>query len=320
MKLLPVIDDDEWDSFLRKSEQFSIYLTSDFLHCSDLDRYRYFLYENDKPLLGCLLPPRTINGMNAVGYCMYQGLFFIEKLKGNYADELDRVQKLSKLSTLLLDLNMSISLSLHHSVFDIRGIEWSLYENGKSSRMQYAVRYSGIIHLKNFSDFQSYRKSIRKVRLQEFSNSNKKGFILNTQPDTSVFMKMYEEMFTRRGIKLGKSELHRVFSIINFGVKSGVGRLFILHHENGTPISGVFILTDGTTDYYQFGASNAEMLKVSGSSYLLLHAIEQAFINGRKYFDMVGMNSPSRGDFKASFNAKVTPYFEIEFLENNEGK
>jgi lipid II:glycine glycyltransferase (peptidoglycan interpeptide bridge formation enzyme) len=133
-------------------------------------------------------------------------------------------------------------------------------------------------------------------------------------------MKMYEEMFARRGIKLGKSELQRVFSIINFGVSSGLGKLLILHHENGSPISGVFILSDGTTDYYQFGASNPEMLKVSGSSYLLLHAIEQAFINGRKYFDMVGMNSPRRGEFKASFNAKVTPYFEIEFSENDEGR
>ena len=319
LKLVEVDDNTEWDLLLRQSSQYSIYLTSNFLKSSGLDKYRYFLYENDSVLLGCLLPPATISDMNALSYCMYQGLFFVEKTKGNYADEINRIQNLSKLTTLLVESKRKVSLSLHHSVNDIRGIEWNLYEKGISSRMKYKLRYSGIIHLRSFVDFTSYTKSIRKVRMQELTLIQKSGLVLDSQPDVSVFMDLYKEMFKARGIKLGDSELNRVLSILTFGLSSGAGRLLMLHETDGKPISGVFILSDETTDYYQFGASNPKKSNVSGASFLLLLAIEESFKNNRKFFDMVGMNSPNRGDFKASFNARVSPYFEIEIIGNDEG-
>ena len=319
--LLPTSDDLKWDSLLNQSKQFSIYLTSDFLRWCDLLEYRYILYENGTPLLGCLLTPKTIDGMPSLSYCIYQGVFFIENQKGNYSDDLERLRKLSKLTSKLVDIDYDGFLSLHYTIVDIRGIEWYLYEAGLSPIMKYKVRYTGIIRLKDFSDFENYKKSIRKVRLQELvTNQKNERVSINLAPSTSIFLDMYKQMFTQRGVKVSKSELQRVSAIIKNGVSSGAGKLLILQENDGTPISGVFILTDGVTDYYQFGASNPELLKMNGSSYLLLNAIEIAFMNGRKYFDMVGMNSPNRGDYKASFNARVTPYFEIEFFENSDGK
>jgi len=319
--LLPTSDDLKWDSLLNQSKQFSIYLTSDFLRWCDLLEYRYILYENGTPLLGCLLTPKTIDGMPSLSYCIYQGVFFIENQKGNYSDDLERLRKLSKLTSKLVDIDYDGFLSLHYTIVDIRGIEWYLYEAGLSPIMKYKVRYTGIIRLKDFSDFENYKKSIRKVRLQELVTNQKNDRVsINLAPSTSIFLDMYKQMFTQRGVKVSKSELQRVSAIIKNGVSSGAGKLLILQENDGTPISGVFILTDGVTDYYQFGASNPELLKMNGSSYLILNAIEIAFMNGRKYFDMVGMNSPNRGDYKASFNARVTPYFEIEFFENSDGK
>jgi hypothetical protein len=32
---------------------------------------------------------------------------------------------------------------------------------------------------------------------------------------------------------------------------------------------------------------------------------------GCKYLDFVGVNSPRRGDYKLSFNGKLTPYYEV---------
>ena len=316
LELIQISDDIQWDSLLRKSPQYSVYLTSEFLNWTDLLEYRYVMFENGIPLIGCILPPKTIDGFYSFSYCMYQGIFFIENLNNNYSDDLERTNKLLKLTSLLVDLQLNIILPLHHSINDIRGVEWYLFETDNSARVQSKVRYTGIIRLKDFSDFEIYKKSIRKVRLQELANNLKRDRIsMNLTPDVSIFLDMYEQMYMHHGVNVKKSELQRVSAIIKNGVSSGTGKLIILQEGDGTPISGVFILTDGITDYYQFGASNPERLKMSGSSYLLLHAIKMAFMNGRKYFDMVGMNSPNRGDYKASFNARVTPYFEVEFVE-----
>lgn len=321
LELIQVSDDIQWDSLLRKSPQYSIYLTSEFLSWTDLRDYRYVMFENGIPLIGCLLPPKTIDGLYALSYCMYQGIFFIENLKDSYSDDLERTNRLSKLTSLLANLQRNFMLPLHHSIIDIRGVEWYLYDKGISAILQSRIRYTGIIRLKDFSDFENYKKSIRKVRLQELVTNQKNDRVsINLEPSTSIFLDMYKQMFTQRGVKVSKSELQRVSAIIKNGVSSGAGKLLILQENDGTPISGVFILTDGVTDYYQFGASNPELLKMNGSSYLILNAIEIAFMNGRKYFDMVGMNSPNRGDYKASFNARVTPYFEVEFFENLDGK
>jgi hypothetical protein len=317
VELKKINDDLEWDSKVQQSSQYSIYLTSNFLRWSGLLEYRYFLYENGAPILGCILPPKIIDGMNSLSYCMYQGIFFIENPKSTYSDDLGRTHKLSQLTSQLVTLAPNAVLALHHSIKDIRGIEWYLYEKGISSSLQYKVRYTGIIHLQDFSDFENYKKSIRKVRLQEFTATRKmNGVILNIQPDIQIFLDMYKDMFIQRGINIGQSELQRVSTIIEDALFSGVGHLLVLQENDGTPISGIFTLSDRMTDFYQFGASNPERLKLSGSSYLILHAIELAFINGRKYFDMVGMNSPNRGEYKASFNARVEPYFELELTKS----
>jgi hypothetical protein len=319
--LIRIHDDLEWDSKLRQSRQYSIYLTSNFLKWSGLLEYRYFLYENGAPILGCIVPPKIIDRMNSLSYCMYQGIFFIENPKSNYSDDLGRTHKLSQLTSQLCTLAPNAVLVLHHSIEDIRGIEWYLYENGISSNLQYKVRYTGIIHLQDFSDFENYKKSIRKVRLQELAAIRKNNDVnLSTQPDIQIFLKMYIDMFIQRGIKIAQSELQRVSTIIENGLSSGAGNLLILQENDGTPVSGIFTLSDQTTDFYQFGASNPARLKLNGSSYLILHAIELAFMNGRKYFDMVGMNSPNRGEYKASFNARVKPYFELELTTTTLGE
>lgn len=318
VELIRINDDFEWDSKLQQSSQYSIYLTSNFLRWTELLEYRYFLYENGVPILGCVLPPKIVDGLNSLSYCMYQGLFFIENPKSNYSDDLGRTHKLLQLTSQLVIAMPNAVLALHHSIEDIRGIEWYLFEKGISSSLQYKIRYTGIVHLQDFSNFEDYKKSIRKVRLQELAAISKKNdVIISTQPDVKMFLEMYKEMFIRRGVNITQSELKRVATIIQNGLSTGVGNLLILQENNGTPISGIFTLSDKTTDFYQFGASNPERLKLIGSSYLILHAIELAYMNGRKYFDMVGMNSPNRGNYKASFNARVKPYFELELTTSN---
>ena len=123
-------------------------------------------------------------------------------------------------------------------------------------------------------------------------------------------------MFAQKEILIGNVSLNRVATIIQEGIGCGYGKLKILFNENGDAFSGIYILSDARTDYYQFGATDPNKKEMHGSTYLIFDAIESAFSASKLFFDMVGMNSSARGDFKASFNARVKPYFEIQFIGN----
>ena len=76
-------------------------------------------------------------------------------------------------------------------------------------------------------------------------------------------------------------------------------------------MSGVFVQEYESELYYQFGASNKHNLKLSPNAVILMRIIENAMERGFEDFDLVGMNSPKRGAFKASLNPKSTLYFQV---------
>ena len=113
--------------------------------------------------------------------------------------------------------------------------------------------------------------------------------------------------------------VERVSNIISAGLKDRSGILRMLYNHNGDPVSGAYILSDETTDVYLFGANNTEFRDSYGPTRLLLESIKESFERNKTIFDFCGMNSPRRGEFKSSFNARVTPYFEMA-LEVRRGK
>ena len=86
----------------------------------------------------------------------------------------------------------------------------------------------------------------------------------------------------------------------------------MLYSKEGEPVSGAFILSDKNTDVYLFGANDNNYRDSYGSTRIILDSIKETFEESKKIFDFCGMNSPLRGDFKSSFNARLTPYFELD--------
>ena len=65
---------------------------------------------------------------------------------------------------------------------------------------------------------------------------------------------------------------------------------------------------------YNFAiATDPDQKKISPGTSLLLKQIELCFKNKIKYIDFIGLNSPNRGDYKLSFNAKPKIYFNLKY-------
>ena len=84
-------------------------------------------------------------------------------------------------------------------------------------------------------------------------------------------------------------------------------------NENKSIVSGMIVYAYNDTMYYQYGATDPEFRNSGGSVLIMLNNIKKGIENGFKQFDMAGVNSPNRGDFKISFNAEPKPYYHVSF-------
>jgi lipid II:glycine glycyltransferase (peptidoglycan interpeptide bridge formation enzyme) len=210
---------------------------------------------------------------------------------------------------------MGVALSLHPEIIDTRGIEWFFYENRKA-RVQPMIitKYTGVIRIASHRSFKSYQDTIRKVRKQEIKKSLDLRMKIQENTDRiEEFVMLYEKTFLRQGIKLSNTNKEMVSRVIRSGISSLQGKLDLIYLPNGEPVSGMYTLFDDKSEYYLYGATDPKHRGTFGSSLLMLNAIERTFLENKTLFDFCGMNSPHRGEYKSSFNARVQPYFEVDF-------
>ena len=100
-------------------------------------------------------------------------------------------------------------------------------------------------------------------------------------------------------------------------MKANLGKLHVCWLEDSKPINATVCIAHKQSSYYLFGATNPEYRELGGNTYLLLRQIEDCYAANVTSFDMIGVNSPARGDFKTSFNAIPVPYY-ITTLDNGQ--
>ena len=67
--------------------------------------------------------------------------------------------------------------------------------------------------------------------------------------------------------------------------------------------------------YYLIGANDPNYRNSGAGTAVIFEHIKHLLNKKIKIIDFLGANSPSRGDFKTSFNAKLISYYEIS--QNN---
>lgn len=313
--LEPICDDATWDDLVSNSMEASPFLMSSFLRSIGQESSRFVLSDAKKPIIGtCVFNSNGSILESPYAFCLYQGVFFPHLNLTNYSDENERLRRLKELIE-CLDLKAErIHLSFHPKINDLRAIEWFYYEaldcnlvaNTKS-------RYTGLIEIRKFDSFDEYLKSIRKERLREYKRSLETKYKVDLHSDDlENFLNLYALTFARNGQTVSDGLLNRVKSIISAGLRDGSGALKMLYSDDGEPVSGAYILSDKGTDIYLFGANDTTYRDSYGSTRLILESLKLSFQNSKKTFDFCGMNSPLRGEFKSSFNARLTPYFELD--------
>ena len=312
-----ISDDFEWDELVSSSQESNAFLKSSFLRSIGQENTRAILNFKGKAVLGtCLFPIEEIKIDNVYAFCSYQGAFFPNLNKADYSDENERIRRFQHFAHIIDLTGAQRHFSFHPNINDIRGFDW-YYHNLHNANLQptFRTRYTGTISLEKLSNFEKYLATIRKERLREYKKSLQRSDVVYTNlKNVEDFLTIYDLTFARQGEKISSALKNRIKEIITTGLKNNSGKLKMLYSEQGEPIAGVFILSDLKTDYYLFGANDIRYKEAHGPTRLLLDSIKESFESSKTNFDFCGMNSPTRGNFKSSFNARVTPYFELDLI------
>lgn len=303
--------EDAWDDFVRRSPQGSIFLISNFLNTMSIKYELLTCYDRDKIIAGAVIffdendvPLQTPNR-----FIIYQGLL----LSDNSALELhSRLSYEFKVTNYFLsnltDRYDRFCFTNSWKLFDLRPFQWLNYHAPEKGQFNILLRYTGLLPLTRYANFEDYVGTIRELRRRELRKANN-NIIIKPTNNVDLFLKLHDMTYKRQGIAFSKEVFQYRSSIVKGALEGGYGKMACARTKEGQVASVIFFIYDTNTAYYVFGANNPEERKSGASTALMLFFIRDALERGFKWVDFFGVNSPNRGDYKISFNAALRPYF-----------
>lgn len=316
-RLIECPSDDEWDVFILASPQCCVFSLSGYLAGLGATHDRlFFQMDNQIVAAALIVNPDDSEFRAPYPFSLYQGIALAPLPVRGYSAVSRRLKIISGLADELSRGYPHHSLCLHPSLTDLRGFQWCNYHTPEKGTYELSLYYTGIIRLDKFSSFEDFLSSIRTARRQDVKKAEKAGLRIGPSNDVDEFIRLYGLTFSRQGIASDDSHLNRVRRIMHSVLNTGLGQMLVARNSAGQAASAIVTANDPNCAYYLFGATDPSFRSYGANSALLLHVIQDAFLSGKKSFDMVGVNSPQRGDFKTSFNAEPIPFFVPTFNSN----
>ena len=307
------LDNHEWDEFVAHSPQNNLFCKTNFLDSYQREYDLLFVAKGELILAGVVII-KGDDGIPTIDSFMYQGVLFSKYIESLPSHKKNKKQ-IDIIEFLLIKLESiygSISLSLHHSLNDLRGFQWHNYHNSAGLRPALNLNYTGLLDLKKAENFDQILMDVRTVRRQEYNRCVRNEFTIEESNDISILDFLHEKTFERQGVKRSKSEIFLATKLANESLVKGFGRLLICRNVKGAPTSASLFLFDDKTGYYLIGANDPDYRKDGTGGYVVFEQIRHCIEQGLHYVDFMGINSPLRGDFKTSFNASPKAYFSFE--------
>jgi hypothetical protein len=302
------INDLDWDRIQLHSKHASIYTTSVYLNSVKIPHSKIVIKKNEQIIATVLINDDSPN----LDYSLYQGISIIQlnsiNQKINFTKEFAILKELIELLTKHFN---NFTITLNYKFSDLRPFLWHNYNIENAKLFKLDLKYTGIINLIDYENFELYLNSIRSVRRQEYKKCISNKYNVIESNDLNDFLRLYNLTFERQLINVSNNEINNINNICHNLMKHDMAKLFYCANPDGVIVSSVVIFYFNKIMYYQFGATDPSYRNSGASVLLILNAIRIGFLNNYEYFDMVGINSPNRGDFKMSFNSVPHSFYNI---------
>lgn len=303
------VDDKQWENFYNMSPQRTPFSSVEFLNLEGNFHKKYVLKQNDE-IVAALIVPLNAQGMPKPGSfgSMHQGILFNPRVDSNPSKKTEIFLTLLRLA---VANEIKFDVALHPNISDIRPVNWLNTELSEEKKIEIQVRFTGIITLNEFSDFEEYLNTLPKMRRDEI---RKNSLRIEHCADSLLFAELYKESFSKRAIEFANDEWVELMKIFQFATNHPCGKLTLAFEESSSkPIAGIITLEDVDTVYYWFAATKPGFRQKAGNSKLLSSAICKAIESKKSRIDTCGMNSKEIGFFKGSFGAKPTATYQLRY-------
>jgi hypothetical protein len=209
------------------------------------------------------------------------------------------------------------SFCLHHCFDDLRAFQWLNYHAGDDEKINIRVAYTGLIDLGKEASFDAYLATIRSVKRQEYRKASLLPVANEGLEGIDVLASLHRMTFERQDVVYDPKQEVLLRSIASSALRHSYGDLLVCRMPSGEPVAATLFLRDTHSSYYLFGANHPLYRKSGAGTYLVLENIRRAYETGLREVDLVGINSPARGDFKTSLNAKPVAYFLATWNPSN---
>lgn len=309
-------DKKAWDRFVDSSAQGNVFCYSSFLDGLPEDYILAALTEAGEIVIGAILLVREGKVLRAP----YPGTQYQGVLCGPDADKMPQHRRapwlLDGFNLLIAELEKRYGgMSFCTSPFlnDLRAFQWFHYHEPPPGRMSIELRYSGIIDVPAAPDFEMYVAAIRADRRHDYQRALSRGFTVEQSTDIDLLDSLHEATFARQGIVRSALEQEIVKGIAAAAVAGGFGEVLVSKDPHGNAAGATLFLYDRRFGYYYIGANDPAYRKAGTGTLLVIESIRRCSERGLGAVDAVGVNSPNRGDFKTSLNARPVSFFVMHF-------
>jgi hypothetical protein len=313
LELKPCADSFAWDDFVTKSPQGNVFCRTALLSgMLDVEYDLWFVEDNGIPQAGAIILKRDgLPVTNLYPFVLYQGLLLAGHSR-SFPIHRRTAWLLKVLQTLLEGLSARyshIALCLHHTFDDLRGLQWFNYHQEPHYQFQLILRYTGLIDLTRVSDFDAYLSTLPQTRRYHYRKAAKHGFELEKSEDVDLLEYLYKITFVRQGYEVPTDDIRSLRLLASATLAHGIGELLACRDPRGEIASIMLSMHDEKCSYYVAGGNHPDFSRFYSGTFLFLENIRRSMELGLQCLDVVGMNSPNRGDFKSSCNASVVPYY-----------
>ncbi|RME34967.1 MAG: GNAT family N-acetyltransferase [Gammaproteobacteria bacterium] len=313
---VPCEDLSVWDALVAGSPQGNVFCTSAFLTALEEVRFEPWLVLRDgRPAAGAVLLDR--GGGVSAGYhlCPYLGVLMDAHVSNQPVHRRSRwtLEILDCLIATLTGRYRRLRFAFHPAFEDLRPFQWHNYHEPEAGQFRIHLRYTGLTRLDGFGCFDEFLCTLPETRRNQYRKAQRQGYTISGSDDIDRLVALHAATFSNQGAACAPGELAAVRSVAAAALASGTGELLACRTPGGEVANMALFMRDANWGYYVTGGSEPALRGQVSGVLLHLEYLRRAQETGLKAVDMIGMNSPPRGNFKSTLNAELVPYHVAEW-------
>ena len=319
--LVAADDFEEWDSFVDRSPQGTIFSKSYYLLAADVNHALFYVLKGQEKKAAVALTLSRDGGSCILDdLVIYNGIMFQDcKTQKPVKERAERFEIVEHIISELVKQYSSIEMSLVPQLEDMRPFLWHNYDSDQlEDKFKIDIRYTSYLNISELAVIRNEEETniflnLDTLRQRNIRQARNEKFLVTKELEIELFMRFYTKLMRGQGEEASEGKLLRIKNLIHKLIKSGNANVYFSRNATGDIGYITIFCHDKRRSYYLFGAGSPEVKGHCYGTIAFWDAFKDLSQNsGVTEIDLEGINSPKRGWFKLSFGGDFKTYYQVK--------